>query len=86
MTEAVKIAVEATLIALLFILALFWGIGKLRRGKDFCVYCGDPSQGDFCCDAHENLFYSIDEDVGFDEDNAELDLILREERKGKAGL
>lgn len=61
--------------------------------KKFCVVCGDPSRGDFCCNAHELLHYdeeefSRDEILDADEDEALVEQreLEREERKGKAGL
>ena len=86
MIESIELTFDATVITMIFIgiLAMFI---NLIKSKKFCVVCGDPSVGDFCCEAHENLYNDeekfsrlevIDEDV--DED-IELE---RQERISKA--
>lgn len=49
-----------------------------------CIFCGDPCEKDFCCEAHEYLFYAEEEeareeDVYFDEDE-ELEVDERREQ------
>ena len=64
-----------------------------KEGKCGCIYCGDPCEKEFCCEAHELLHYdeeefSGDEILDADENEAlaEQRELEREERKSKAGL
>ena len=61
------------------------------KSKKFCVVCGDPSVGDFCCEGCENLHYDEEElsrddwlDAEEDEALAEQREMEREERISKA--
>jgi len=83
---AFELAFDATVITMIFIGILAMLI-NLIKSKKFCVVCGDPSIGDFCCEVHENLYNDeeefsrmevIDEDVNED---VELE---RQERISKA--
>ena len=60
MIEAIKLAFEATVITMIFIGILALLI-NLIPSKSFCVVCGDPSLGDFCCEGCENLHYDEEE-------------------------
>lgn len=73
--EAIKLAFEASVITMIFI-GILAMLVNLIPSKKFCVVCGDPSIGDFCCEAHENLYNDeeklsrtevMDEDDGQDE-------------------
>ena len=83
---AFELALEATVITMIFIGILAMLI-NLIKSKKFCVICGDPSIGDFCCEAHENLHYDEEElsreEIVEDEDDEQGE-IEREERIGKA--
>ena len=57
---AIKLAIEFTVVTLLFIGILAMLI-NLIKSKKFCVVCGDPSIGDFCCEACENLYNDEEE-------------------------
>lgn len=92
MAEAIKLALEATVITMIFI-GIMALLINLIKPKKFCVVCGDPSIGDFCCEAHELLHYdeeefSRDEWLDAEEDEALLEQreLEREERKEKSGL
>ena len=55
-----------------------------------CAYCGDLCEDEFCCEAHEYLFYGEeelgrDEELEYDEEREELDLLIREEMKTRTG-
>ena len=83
--EAVKLALEATVITMIF-LGILAMLINLIPSKKFCVVCGDPSIGDLCCEACENLHYDEEElnqevDVGEDDEQEELE---RQERISKA--
>ena len=62
---------------------------KVKHGKRFslaheCAYCGDPCEKEFCCEAHELLFYAEDEltreeDICFDEED-EIEVEERREQ------
>lgn len=88
----VRTAIEATVITLIAIFVLLWVVDKLKK-KKHCLICGEPSHGDFCCEAHELLHYdeeefSREEAMDADEEEAliEQEELEREERKMKAGL
>lgn len=83
MPEAIKLALEATIITMFFVFAFLWLI-SLIKSKKFCVVCGDPSISDFCCEAHENLYYDEEELSREDDKDDEQEEIEREERIGKA--
>ena len=81
---AFKLALEATVITMIFIGILVMLINLIKE-KKFCVVCGDPSIGDFCCEGCENLHYdeeelSREEDVDEDDEQGEME---RQERKSK---
>jgi len=57
---AFELAFDATVITMIFIGILAMLI-NLIKSKKFCVVCGDPSIGDFCCEACENLHYDEEE-------------------------
>jgi len=66
--EAVKLAFDATVITMILIGILVLLI-NLIPSKKFCVVCGDPSIGDFCCEGCENIHYdeaefSREEEIG----------------------
>ena len=85
MIEAIELAFDATVITMIFIGILAMLINLIKE-KKFCVVCGDPSVGDFCCEAHENLHYDEEElnrEEEIDEDD-EQEIMEREERIGKA--
>lgn len=80
---AFELAFEATIITIAFIGILAMLI-NLIPNKKFCVVCGDPSIGDFCCEACENLHYDEEElnrEEDVDDEQEELD---RQERISKA--
>ena len=57
---------------------------KSKEEKRECVYCGDPCEGKFCCEAHELLFYAEDElvreeEICFDEED-EIEVNERREQ------
>ena len=83
---AIKLAFEATVITMIFIGILAMLI-NLIPSKKFCVVCGDPSIGDFCCEGCENLHYDEEElsreEIVEDEDD-EQEEIERQERISKA--
>ena len=85
--EAMKLALEATVITMIFIGILAMLI-NLIKSKKFCVVCGDPSIGDFCCEGCENLHYDEEElsrmEVIEDDEDDEQEIMEREERIGKA--
>jgi len=62
---------------------------NLIPSKKFCVVCGDPSIGDFCCEGCENLHYDEEElsreDEIDDEDDKDEEL-YQEEMKMKSGV
>ena len=87
---AIKLAFEATVITMIFIGIMALLINHIKS-KKFCVVCGDPSIGDFCCEACENLHYDEEElsrddwlDAEEDEAMAEQREMEREERISKA--
>ena len=92
---AVKLALEATVITMLFIFGLLWLISLIKQkpGKRFqlsgyCLSCSDPipPNEDFCSEGCENDFYNesiLDEE---DEALSEQEELEREERKEKSGL
>lgn len=57
---AIKLAFEFTIVTLFFIGILAMLI-NLIKSKKFCVVCGNPSIGDFCCESCENLHYDEEE-------------------------
>ena len=65
---AIKLAFEATVITMIIIGILALLINLIKE-KDFCVVCGDPSIGDFCCEGCENLHYDEAELSRADEDD-----------------
>ena len=84
---AFELAFEATVITMIFIGILAMLI-NLIKSKKFCVICGDPSIGDFCCESCENLHYdeeelSREEEIDEDDEQEEME---REEQIGKALL
>ena len=83
---AFELALEATIITMIFIGILAMLINQIKS-KNFCVICGDPSIGDFCCEAHENLHYDEEElsrEEEIDEEDDEQGEIERQERIGKS--
>ena len=82
-TMAFKLALEATVITMIFIGIMALLINLIKE-KKFCVVCGDPSIGDFCCEACENLHYDEEELNREDDEDDEQEEIEREERIGKA--
>ena len=81
--EAFKLALEATVITMIFIGILALLI-NLIPNKSFCVVCGDPSISDFCCEGCENLHYD-EEELSREEDvEDENDELERQERISKA--
>ena len=89
MAEDVKLAIEATVITMAFIFGLLYLISRIKQ-KKHCPICGDPCQGDFCCEAHENLHYDEEElsreewlDAEEEEEDGEL---YRDEMNMKAGI
>jgi len=80
---AIKLAFDATVITMIFIGILAMLINLIKE-KDFCVVCGDPSIGDFCCEAHENLHYDEEELSREEDEDDEQGEIERQERIGKA--
>lgn len=83
---AFELAFEATVITMIFIFGLLWLINHIKS-KKFCVVCGDPSIGDFCCEAHENLHYDEEElsrEEIIDDEDDEQEIMEREERINKA--
>ena len=92
MAESVKLAFQATVITMAFIFGLLYLISIIKQ-KNICPICGKPCQGDFCCEAHENLHYDEEElsreewlDTEEDEALAEQEELEREERNMKAGI
>jgi len=83
---AFELAFEATVITMIFI-GIMAMLINLIKDKSFCVVCGDPSIGDFCCEAHENL-YNDEEKLNrmqvIDDEDDEQEEMKREERIGKA--
>jgi len=67
--EAVKLAFDATVITMIFIGILAMLI-NLIPSKKFCVVCGDPSIGDFCCEGCENIHY---DEAGLSREDVEED-------------
>ena len=81
---AIKLALEVTVITMIFIGILAMLINWIKE-KNFCVVCGDPSIGDFCCEGCENLHYDEEELRREEEiDDDEQKIMEREERIGKA--
>ena len=70
---AIKLAFDATVITMIFIGILAMLI-NLIPSKKFCVVCGDPSIGDFCCEGCENLHYDEAELSRADEDDEEEEM------------
>ena len=83
MTEAIKLAVEFTVITLIFIGILAMLI-NLIKSKKFCVVCGERSITDFCCEGCENLHFSEEEFSRVDDEDDEQEEMEREERINKA--
>jgi len=85
---AIKLAFEATVITMIFI-GIMAMLINLIPSKKFCVVCGDPSIGDFCCEGCENLHYDEEElsreDEIDDEDDKDEEL-YQEEMKMKSGV
>ena len=83
---AFKLAFDATVITMIFIGILAMLI-NLIKSKKFCVVCGDPSIGNFCCEACENL-YNDEEELSrievIDGDDDEQGELERQERISKA--
>jgi len=83
---AFELAFEATVITMIFI-GIMAMLINLIKDKSFCVVCGDPSIGDFCCEAHENL-YNDEEKLNrmqvIDEHDDEQEELERQERISKA--
>ena len=82
---AFELAFDATVITMIFIGILAMLI-NLIKSKKFCVVCGDPSIGDFCCEGCANLHYDegeLSREEEIDENN-EQEEMEREERIGKA--
>ena len=84
-----ELAFDATVITMIFIGILAMLI-NLIKSKKFCVVCGDPSIGDFCCEACENLYndeeeFSREAIVDADE-QGEVETMMRAEKKMKAGI
>lgn len=89
MDKTVELAIEATVATLAVIFAFFWFINQFTKKKN-CLICGDPSHDDFCCEAHELLFFdeeelSREESMDVDE-GVESRELYREEMKMKSGL
>ena len=89
MPEAIKLALEATIITMIFI-GIMAMLINLIKSKKFCVVCGDPSIGDFCCEACENLHYD-EEELSREEEIDDGEILYEEdeewerwERIGKA--
>ena len=80
---AFKLAFDATVITMIFIGILAMLI-NLIKSKKFCVVCGDPSIGDFCCEGCENLHYDEEELSREEDDDDEQEEMERQERIGKA--
>ena len=81
---AFELALEATVITMIFI-GIMAMLINLIKSKKFCVVCGDPCQGSFCCEACENLHYDEEElsrEEVIDEDDEQGE-IEREERISK---
>jgi len=78
---AIELAFEATVITMIFI-GIMAMLINLIKSKKFCVVCGDPSIGDFCCEAHKNLHYDEEElsreEVVDDEDDEQGELEKQE--------
>ena len=53
---ALELAFDTTVITMIFLGILALLINHIKS-KKFCVVCGDPSIGDFCCEGCENLHY-----------------------------
>jgi len=83
--EAIKLALQATVITMIFIGILALLISWIKS-KKFCVVCGDPSIDDFCCEGCENLHYNEEElsreEIVEDEDD-EQEEMERQERISK---
>ena len=83
---AFELAFDATVITMIFIGILAMLINRIKS-KNFCVVCGDPSIGDFCCEGCENLHYDEEElnrEEEVDDEDDEQEIMEREERIGKA--
>ena len=82
---AIKLALEATVITMIFI-GIMAMLINLIKDKSFCMVCGDPSIGDFCCEACGNL-YNDEEELSrtevVDEDDEQNEL-ERQEQISKA--
>lgn len=59
--------------------------------EKFCPYCDDPCPPgkDFCCEAHELLFYdeneNYDDDFDLDEEEQKMiETLIREENRSKS--
>jgi len=80
---AVELAFDATVITMIFI-GIMAMLINLIKSKKFCVVCGDPSIGDFCCEGCENLHFSEEEfSRGVDDEDDEQEEMERQERIGK---
>ena len=89
MVESIKLAFEATVITMLFLGIMAMLISRIKQ-KNICPICGDPCRGKFCCEACDLLHFSEEEfsrkeEVYADEDEneAEFEMMEREERKSK---
>jgi len=83
---AIELAFDATVITMIFI-GIFAMLINLIKSKKFCVVCGDPSIGDFCCEGCEHLHYDEEElsrEEEIDDGDDEQGEMEREERIGKA--
>ena len=88
MAETIKLAFQATVITMAFIFILAWLISLIKQ-KNTCPICGDPCQGDFCCEACELLHYSEEEfsrEEVIDADEEEDGELYRDEMNMKAGI
>ena len=88
MDETAKLAFEATVITMAFIFGLLYLISLIKQKKQ-CPICGDPCQGDFCCEACELLHYSEEEfsrEEVIDDEDEEDDELYRDEMNMKAGI
>ena len=80
---AVKLALEATVITMIFIGIIAMLINRIKE-KKLCVVCGDPSIGDFCCEGCENLHYDEEELSREEDEDDEQGEMERQERISKA--
>ena len=83
--EAIKLALEATVITVIF-LGILAMLINLIPSKKSCVVCGDPSIGDFCCKGCENLHYDEEELSREEDEDDEQEEMERQERISKTLL